>query len=131
MENKDKKILLDKVFRFDNPYSLREILGKLIFATDYLLHEKDYDRVGHEELLYALRAGKEVFDVLNNHHSNDFTFEALPISKTQEMFPDNERETIVGQVLVFDRLLEVIRYCETEITKLEEENKTLKQTIGL
>ena len=53
----------NKVFRFDQPYSLPEVLKALVECADILLHEKSYDREGWERLEYCYRHGKDIIQV--------------------------------------------------------------------
>lgn len=56
---------LDIVMSPHGPYPLHEILKHLTDAGDILLRKKDYDGHGHEGLLYALRAGEEMYPFAN------------------------------------------------------------------
>lgn len=42
----------------DQPWPLRDIVSKLCEATEILLHEKNYDGHGHEQISCALRLAK-------------------------------------------------------------------------
>lgn len=44
----------------DNPYPLRDVLERLIWATEYLLHIKNYDGHNYEELGQSVRRAKEI-----------------------------------------------------------------------
>jgi len=45
-------------------WSFNDVLKKLIWATDYLLHVKDYDGHNHEELLVCLKEAQKY--IINN-----------------------------------------------------------------
>lgn len=57
---------LNEVLRFDQPYSLPEILKGLVECADVLLHEKGYDRGGWERLEYCYRHGKDIIKIFDN-----------------------------------------------------------------
>ncbi len=61
---------INKVLRFDNPYSLPEVLKGLVEAADVLLHEKAYDRAGWERLEYCYRHGKEIVEIFEPNDAN-------------------------------------------------------------
>lgn len=44
----------------DNPWPLRDVLGKLVEAAEILLHRCDYDGHGYEEFLAAIDRAKEL-----------------------------------------------------------------------
>ena len=48
------------ILGFDNPYSLLSVLDDLVFATEYLLHVKNYDGEKYEELNQSVRRAKEI-----------------------------------------------------------------------
>src|SRR5690606_31284761 len=52
------------VLQMYEPWSLPEILKKLIESADILLHDKNYDGLGWEEHEYAFRKGKELLKTL-------------------------------------------------------------------
>lgn len=43
----------------DSPWPLRDVVAKLVEATDILLDQKSYDGHGHESVRYASNAAKE------------------------------------------------------------------------
>jgi hypothetical protein len=43
----------------DQPWPLRDAVRKLCDAAEILLHEKNYDGHGHEEISRALKVGRE------------------------------------------------------------------------
>ncbi len=55
-----------KMLRAEYSWDTISILEKLSDATDVLLHEKDYDRHGWEEIEYAWGASKELIVSLKN-----------------------------------------------------------------
>jgi hypothetical protein len=57
---KSEIIDLDKILRIDQPYNLQEVFKGLIEATDILLHKKDYDGHGWEELEYCYNQAKVI-----------------------------------------------------------------------
>jgi len=57
---------VSEIFRFDKPWSLLEVMKKLVGASDILLHQKDYDRMGWEEHEHAYREGKAIIELLSN-----------------------------------------------------------------
>lgn len=48
----------------DNPFPLVDVLSQLKWATEYLLHKKDYDGHNHEELNQCVRRAKEIVEHL-------------------------------------------------------------------
>lgn len=51
---------LIKLLGLNNPYPLKEVLIRLRMATNVLLHEKNYDRHGYEELEQCAQRAKEI-----------------------------------------------------------------------
>lgn len=66
---KQNEILL-KITGWDQPYNLTEILSRLVFATDYLLHVKDYDSHNHEELNQSIDRAKEILQFLETREAH-------------------------------------------------------------
>ena len=66
---KQNEILL-KITGWDQPYNLTEILSRLVFATDYLLHVKDYDGHNHEELNQSIDRAKEILQFLETREAH-------------------------------------------------------------
>ena len=54
------------ILGLDNPYPLRIVLEKLKWATNYLLHEKNYDGHAYEELNQCVRRAEEIINYLKN-----------------------------------------------------------------
>lgn len=44
----------------DQPWSLYDVLNKLIEASDILLHKKNYDGHGWEEIFHAAQRAKQI-----------------------------------------------------------------------
>lgn len=44
----------------DKAWNTHDVIEKLCEATDILLHKKDYDGHGHEEILICLQRGREL-----------------------------------------------------------------------
>ena len=55
----------DSVLGLNNPWSLSQILKKLIEAADILLHEKNYDAHGWELIGAAQESAKKTLKLLN------------------------------------------------------------------
>lgn len=49
--------------------------------------------------------------------------------KSKDILPESERQNIVNQIIVFDKLLEAIMACEKENEELKKENEELKRRI--
>ena len=49
----------------DNPWPAKDVIEKLIWATEYLLNNKDYDGHNHEELRYCVNRGREIINNLS------------------------------------------------------------------
>ena len=59
-----------KITCFYQPYNLTEILSRLVFATDYLLHVKNYDGHNHEELNQSINRAKEILQFLETRKAH-------------------------------------------------------------
>lgn len=57
---------LGKVLRLGEPYNLKTILKDLIFATNYLLHEKNYDGHNYEELNQSVNFGNDLMNSIDD-----------------------------------------------------------------
>lgn len=55
---------VEKVLAENEPWSLYEVLKKLVEASEILLIKKDYDGHGWEEISHAVKRGKEIIRVL-------------------------------------------------------------------
>lgn len=42
--------IICKIFGWDTPYNIKEVLSHLVFATNYLLHQKNYDGHNYKNL---------------------------------------------------------------------------------
>lgn len=52
----------------DKAWNTYEVIAKLIEASEILLHKKDYDGHGHEEILTCCRRGKEILKQIQDTH---------------------------------------------------------------
>ncbi len=59
----------------NNPWPTKDVLAKLIWATEYLLHEKNYDGHNHEELNRCVNRGKEILKELSKEQVPERTAE--------------------------------------------------------
>ena len=69
-KNQQKKESILKITGWDQPYNLKEILSRLVFATDYLLHVKDYDGHNHEELSQSVSRANEILQFLETREAH-------------------------------------------------------------
>ena len=61
--------ILPDVLGVGNHYSLKETLKRLKWATNYLLHEKNYDGHAYEELNQCVKRADEIIAILEcNYH---------------------------------------------------------------
>lgn len=51
----------------DQPWPLRDVLNKLIEASDILLHNKSYDGHGWEEISHAVERGRYIAGLLSGN----------------------------------------------------------------
>jgi hypothetical protein len=51
---------IDKIIGMDEAWPLVDVLKKLIEASEILLHKKDYDGHGWEEMEHCVKRGKEI-----------------------------------------------------------------------
>ena len=70
-----------EVFGLDNPWTLKDVLNKLIEASEILLHKKNYDRHGWEEISHCVKRGKEIVLILASELSDSEPGEAEQIIK--------------------------------------------------
>jgi hypothetical protein len=61
------------ILRINKPWSLKDILGKLIYAANHLLSKEDYDKHGWEEVSHALKEAEKVHNILESTHSDGLT----------------------------------------------------------
>lgn len=59
-----KYIIEHKLLDLDKPWPLKDVLAKLIEATEILLHQKNYDGHGWEEISHCVQRGKEIINNL-------------------------------------------------------------------
>ena len=64
-----KEIILSIIGHGD-PYPLETVLEKLKFATEYLLHVKNYDGHAHEELNQSVRRTNEILSILSTREAH-------------------------------------------------------------
>lgn len=70
----------------DNAWPTKDVLSKLIWATEYLLNEKDYDGHGHEEVRHCVERGKEILKSLTpSEHTEVKGFELSLCDKCVQM----------------------------------------------
>jgi hypothetical protein len=62
---------LESVLALDNPWCLRDVLKKLIEASEILLQQKDYDGHGWEEISHCVDRGNEIVSILSGNASSD------------------------------------------------------------
>lgn len=60
--------LYSDVIGLNNPWSLRDVLANLIGAAEVLLHQKNYDGHGWEEINHCVERGKEIVSILSGKH---------------------------------------------------------------
>lgn len=60
---------MKEILRDDKPWSLVAILQKLIDSSDYLLHEKDYDKTNHEGIEIAIKHGNEIIKFIRERNN--------------------------------------------------------------
>jgi hypothetical protein len=60
--------MLPNVLGLDDPYPLKDVVGRLKWATNYLLHEKNYDGHCYEELNQCVRRADEIIAVLEGNY---------------------------------------------------------------
>ncbi len=67
------------VLGLDNPYPLHIVLEKLKWATNYLLHKKNYDGHGYEELNQCVRRAEEIISCLKELNFNHISIKSFLI----------------------------------------------------
>ncbi|MBP7860011.1 hypothetical protein KA001_03575 [Patescibacteria group bacterium] len=55
----------------DKPWDTISVIAKLVEAADILLHQKDYDGHGWEEIQVCYERGKEIVDQFYKNSNND------------------------------------------------------------
>lgn len=56
----EKEEVFSLPLEIDNPWPTKDVLGKLIWASEYLLNEKSYDGHNHEEIRICIERGKDI-----------------------------------------------------------------------
>lgn len=59
-------VIPNEVIGGDNAWDIYSIINKLCEATDILLHKKDYDGHGWEEMEVCYKLGKKIVDDFNS-----------------------------------------------------------------
>lgn len=73
---------IKELFGSNQPWSLVDVLKKLVESTNILLHEKGYDGHGWEEMEICHNRGNEIIALLN---SKDGILDKLSLSNTREV----------------------------------------------
>jgi hypothetical protein len=60
---------LQSVLALDNAWCLKDVLKKLIEASEILLHQKNYDGHGWEEINHCVERGKEIVSILSGNEA--------------------------------------------------------------
>ena len=63
-QQKAQQPITDEILGNDKSWPLKDVLDKLIEASEILLHEKNYDRHGWEEISHCVKRGKEIVSIL-------------------------------------------------------------------
>ena len=53
---------INNILGFDNPWPLDDVLKQLLWATEYLLKQYNYDGHKHEELNHCVKRGYEIIN---------------------------------------------------------------------
>ena len=69
----------NNILGLDNPYPLHIVLEKLKWATNYLLHKKNYDGHGYEELNQCVRRAEEIISCLKELNFNHISIKSFLI----------------------------------------------------
>ncbi len=67
------------ILGLDNPYPLHIVLDKLKWATNYLLHKKNYDGMFYEELNQCVRRAEEIISCLKELNFNHISIKSFLI----------------------------------------------------
>jgi transcriptional regulator with XRE-family HTH domain len=62
-------MLYSDVLGLDNSWSLKDVLKKLIEASEILLHQKNYDGHGWEEINHCVERGKSIVSTLSGNEA--------------------------------------------------------------
>jgi hypothetical protein len=60
---------LQSVLAMDNAWCLKDVMKKLIEASEILLHQKNYDGHGWEEINHCVERGKEIVSILSGNEA--------------------------------------------------------------
>ena len=60
---------LQSVLALDNAWCLKDVLKKLIEASEILLLQKNYDGHGWEEISHCVDRGKEIVSILSGNEA--------------------------------------------------------------
>ena len=60
---------LQSVLALDNAWCLKDVLKKLIDASEILLLQKNYDGHGWEEISHCVDRGKEIVSILSGNEA--------------------------------------------------------------
>ena len=60
---------LQSVMALDNAWCLKDVLKKLIEASEILLLQKNYDGHGWEEISHCVDRGKEIVSILSGNEA--------------------------------------------------------------
>ena len=61
----------DEMLELDNPWNTMDVITKLIWATEYLLHNKSYDGHSYEELNICVTRGKEILHYMKEWYREE------------------------------------------------------------
>jgi hypothetical protein len=61
----------DEMLELDNPWNTMDVITKLIWATEYLLHNKSYDGHNYEELNICVTRGKEILHYMKEWYREE------------------------------------------------------------
>jgi transcriptional regulator with XRE-family HTH domain len=62
-------MLYSDILGLDSSWSLKDVLKKLIEASEILLHQKNYDGHGWEEINHCVERGKEIVSTLSGNEA--------------------------------------------------------------
>lgn len=72
ISNQSNKDNVDVPLNNGEPWNTHDVIAKLIEAADILLHKKDYDGHGWEEIEICYNKGKELLEQINKNHEKQF-----------------------------------------------------------
>ena len=59
-----------EILALDQPWPLRDVLNKLIEASEILLHDRSYDGHGWEEISYAVGRAKQIVGLFGGNDAS-------------------------------------------------------------